>query len=226
MDRRDRDEKFWDEKHSDDTYFPCGVDYGGELRRHYDDEEAQLRLGLTPTGLDGRFLDLRKKGKAWSILDLGAGYGDFGAYLAPHVRTYVGVDISKVIVDKGNAAIREAGIKNMFMLQAQNGTLDCLRDRDFDLVFSTGVFIHIAQYQARAYLKELPRILKPDGRFVIHINMGLGNNTLHDDRTVQLYSEDGYEALFKDTGLKILETWDQAPFRAHCFARQIYGKKA
>jgi len=225
MDPRDRDEGHWDEMHDRDDYFPCGADYANELKKHYYDEALSEKLGLIPTGLDGRFIDLRKDGGRMTMLDLGSGYGDFGAYLASYVKTYIGVDVSKVITDKGNKAVREVGITNMYFLQARDGSLDCLRDEDFDLVFSTGVFIHIAQYQVQAYLRDLPRILKPDGRFLLHFNMGVNGANLHDDRCVQMYSEEELAAVFDGSGLKILDEWNQPPFSFNRFVKYVFGEK-
>jgi SAM-dependent methyltransferase len=158
--------EFWKEQHKDDQYFDCKDNYKDDLLDKYNhsNDAALTSMGL----IDGfwgsdlnsaqAFFDITKHGKGIRVLEIGCGYGGFGAFIAKYVDQYDGVDISENIVNNGNRSIRDAGIKNMKLYCAEDCDLSFLEDKSYDIIFSTAVFIHTEEDVTQHYLKETARI--------------------------------------------------------------------
>ena len=99
---------FWNEQHKDNQYFDCKNDYKSDLIKRYNDENSSLiSMGLddgmwgSDDNSDKAFFNLKKNGKSLNVLEIGCGYGGFGASVARYVKTYDGIDISKEIIKNG-----------------------------------------------------------------------------------------------------------------------------
>jgi len=94
-------------------------------------------------------------------LDVACGPGLLARAFAPHVREYVGVDLTPAMVDKAGALTRDAGITN-----ARFEIADALRlpfeANTFDLVLTRLALHHMPDpYRA---VQEMSRVLRPGGR--------------------------------------------------------------
>jgi SAM-dependent methyltransferase len=131
--------------------------FGAEYLRayaHRDDEDAERLVGL-----------LEVWGVAESghrVLDLGCGPGRHAAGLARRGARVVGLDLSRALL----LAAREAGAERL--VRADMRSLP-LRDAAFDAVLnlftSFGYFAADAEHEA--VLREVARVLRPGGRFVL-----------------------------------------------------------
>jgi SAM-dependent methyltransferase len=94
-------------------------------------------------------------------LDVACGPGLLARAFAPHVREYVGVDLTPAMVEKASAITRDAGITN-----AQFEIGDAFRlpfeANTFDLVLNRLALHHMPD-PGRA-LQEMARVLRPGGR--------------------------------------------------------------
>src|SRR5215510_10290595 len=94
-------------------------------------------------------------------LDVACGPGLLARAFAPHVREYVGVDLTPAMVEKASAITRDAGITN-----AQFEIGDALRlpftANTFDLVLSRLALHHMPD--PRRAVREMARVLRPGGR--------------------------------------------------------------
>lgn len=103
------------------------------------------------------------------IFEFGCGTGRLAARLLgklPDSATYLGVDISPVMIDL--AARRLAALSGRAQVVLVDGSLPLPADDRFaDRVFSTFVFDLLDPDYARAVLNDLRRILTPDGRLCI-----------------------------------------------------------
>jgi ubiquinone/menaquinone biosynthesis C-methylase UbiE len=101
------------------------------------------------------------KGK--SVLDAacGAGYGSF--LLAQKAKTVVGIDISEAAIEfaqenykKSNVEYKVASIEQL-----------PIEDKSLDIVVSFETIEHVEEYLQEKFIKEIKRVLKPDGILIM-----------------------------------------------------------
>ena len=102
------------------------------------------------------------------MLDIGCGLGRITQAAAPHFDNVVGADISAKMLEGARALDPPA---NASFVQITSSELPELDDDSFDFVASFSVFQHIPDEGVIAgYIKATSRILKPDGRALLHFN--------------------------------------------------------
>lgn len=221
---------FWNEQHKDNQYFDCKNNYKYDLTERYNNENTSLTsMGLddgiwgSNTNSSNAFFDLKKNGKDLKVLEIGCGYGGFGASLARYVKIYDGIDISKEIIENGNISIKEANIKNMNLYHAKDCDISFLNDCSYDIIFSSGVFIHTETDVTIHYLVETKRLLKSDGFFIHHLNVtdSLSINEFYN----KIYNINECNKLFLNNGLSIVKTRDGIFFKNNYFMRYYIGNK-
>jgi|TARA_R110000824_G_scaffold53483_7_gene148076 SAM-dependent methyltransferase len=229
----------WNDTHSTDTYFDCDEKYAADLKSKYgkfkDKRNAEflVSMGLKdqPVSMPewGQnnnkkcFTDIEKEGHDWQVLEIGCGYGGAGAFIAPFVNTYHGVDISPHVVNKGNAAILDNGIKNMQLFTAPECNLSVLGGNRYDLIFSTAVFIHVEKNVTEHYLKETRRLLKPGGCFIHHMNVTKESTLELLDERHFLYNELECDEMFREAKLLLIEKRDGSDYHPNRHMRYHIG---
>jgi SAM-dependent methyltransferase len=104
-----------------------------------------------------------------SVLDFGCGPGFLAKCVSTHVHDVVAVDISRGVI----ACARELNDgPNIVYLANRDPDLGLLGDSMFDLVYSFAVFQHLERDQARHWLSELVRTLRPEGVGLCHFAIG------------------------------------------------------
>lgn len=98
------------------------------------------------------------------VLDFGCGPGGFMAVAAPLCKEIVGVDISKAFVDAGEDTIKRFNIKNASVKHVEPEVLP-YQDGEFDAVIIVDVIHHLEDIDT--ILKEVWRVLKPEGKIII-----------------------------------------------------------
>lgn len=115
----------------------------------------------------------------YTIFDLGCGSGRLSypfAKLVGNKGKYYGADVWAEGIDMCKARFTQPNMsfhlipaKNNYYFDkfnpevTNNFTLDFLPDSSINLIFATSVFTHLIEEDARAYLHEFKRTLKPDG---------------------------------------------------------------
>jgi ubiquinone/menaquinone biosynthesis C-methylase UbiE len=156
-----------------------------ELARNYD-----ARLAGTPLlQYDLRFAErfLTPPGK---LIDLGCGTGRLLLPFAQLGYSVVGVDLSEEMLRVAAEKFRAAGLA-VPLIRANLVELDGFRDEVFDYavcLFSTLGMIIGAEYR-RQMLAHVHRLLKPDGRFVLHVH----------NRGFHIWTQAGRRWLVQDT---------------------------
>jgi SAM-dependent methyltransferase len=97
------------------------------------------------------------------IFDAGCGGGRFARIVAPHAKTFVGLDFS-IAVDKAYELCGH--LPNAHFLQCDINTHP-IRPALFDLVYSHGVLHHTPD--TKRSFDNLPRLVKPGGTFYVAV---------------------------------------------------------
>ncbi|MDX8345832.1 class I SAM-dependent methyltransferase [Rossellomorea sp. YZS02] len=103
--------------------------------------------------------------KSGKVLDLGCGAGRNAIYLAENGFEVHAVDISKVSLDWAKERSDERGLaityfhENIFELNVQKG--------EYDFIYDSGCFHHLAPHRRITYIELLKRGLKENGHFGI-----------------------------------------------------------
>ncbi len=140
-----------------------------KTRRHWAGAaEAYLASAVHATGPDldtiVRFADPRSDEVA---LDLGCGVGHALARIATKVRLAVGADATSGMLDGARTLLAREGITNALLVITTAERLPFL-DGSFDVVVSRLAAHHF--FDPGAAFREVHRILRPGGRFVLSDN--------------------------------------------------------
>jgi ubiquinone/menaquinone biosynthesis C-methylase UbiE len=106
----------------------------------------------------------------WAVLEIGCGIGRLLKPFSRRVRRAVGVDLSDEMLRRGREYCADR--PNVELVRTDGtGSLEGLRDGEFDFVFSHIVFQHLPRkaYVDR-YLREASRVLKPGGRLRVQVD--------------------------------------------------------
>ncbi len=99
-----------------------------------------------------------------AVLDVGCGGGGMPLSLAEHAERVVGIDPIDRFGQAGVRLARERGVSNLEFVRADGMSLP-FKPASFDLVLSHAVIEHVAD--ARRYLAECRRVMKPDARMYL-----------------------------------------------------------
>ncbi len=146
-----------------------------------------------------------------SILDFGCGDGNSAFFIQNHITNYRydGIDVSEESIKKAQSK----NIKGCFF-SAYDGSHIPFSDGTFDVVFAACVFHHINREKHISVLKEIYRVLKDGGKFIVFEHNPLNPltvKTVHDcpfDEGVTLIGAGNmkrncFTAGFKKTSFKV-----------------------
>jgi ubiquinone/menaquinone biosynthesis C-methylase UbiE len=137
-----------------------------EVARGYDAGLADSALFRT----DAAFVE-RHCPPAGRLIDLGCGTGRLLVPFARRGHRVLGVDLSAEMLKVAREKAAAAGVE-VFLLRANLAELDCVRDGSFDCaacLFSTLGMVAGAD-QRRRVVRHARRVLRPGGRFVLHVH--------------------------------------------------------
>jgi ubiquinone/menaquinone biosynthesis C-methylase UbiE len=104
------------------------------------------------------------------VLDLGCGIGNILIALAERVEFShrpVGVDVSPDLIRIGEREIAQAGLWDRIELQVSPATRLPFEDGSFDVVLTSHVLKHLDDDALLASFREVTRVLRPGGRFLL-----------------------------------------------------------
>lgn len=96
-----------------------------------------------------------------TVLEIGCGPARIGREMAPRCASWVGVDISKRMVQRGQQ--RMAHLPNVSFVVLQGASLAMFSDASIDRVYCHSVLVHLDPEDMFRYLREVARVLKPGG---------------------------------------------------------------
>ena len=98
-------------------------------------------------------------------MEIGCGAGRVGRFLAPACRHWTGGDVSPNMLHFAATAL--ADLPNVSTVQLNGYDLTGVADRSFDVVYCTGVFMHLDEWERYRYIVEARRVLRPGGRLYV-----------------------------------------------------------
>ncbi|HEX5481347.1 MAG TPA: methyltransferase domain-containing protein [Terriglobia bacterium] len=104
-----------------------------------------------------------------AVLDVACGPGAWALEIAPRVRSVQGADLTRAMLQEALEFQRERRISNAGFIQGDAEQLP-YPDRAFDLVACHFAFHHMPKPEAA--LKEMLRVLKPQGRVMLADSLG------------------------------------------------------
>lgn len=107
---------------------------------------------------------------AGTVLEIAPGHGRWSAFLAAECRRLVLVDLAPRCVDA--CRLRFADVPHVECHQNDGRTLPMVGDGSIDFAFSFDSLVHAELDDLTSYLRELARVLAPDGvAFLHHSNL-------------------------------------------------------
>jgi SAM-dependent methyltransferase len=97
-----------------------------------------------------------------TVLEIGCGTGRIGIKLAPHCGHWIGADVSQNMLGHARHTLREA--RNVSFVHLNGTDLTGIADASIDVVYCSGVFMHLDEWDRYRYVTEARRVLRPGGR--------------------------------------------------------------
>lgn len=194
------------------------TDFKSRLYEHYSSEHVQISTESANLVQSQRSPYLRRMiaqcmpaDKSAAILDVGCGYGSLLSALRSTGYTDLhGVDISAEQV----ALARHLGFEQV----SCEGALEFLggtANSTYDVVIAFDVIEHLSRTELFSIVNEIRRVLKPGGRFVVHVPNGDGlffGSILFGDLTHELaFTRSTLNQLAEACGLRLARTFEDVP---------------
>ncbi len=112
----------------------------------------------------GRFI-LPFVGPDSVVAEIGCGGGRLAEKVVPHVALFHGFDISQRMLERARSAISDPRARFVLL---QDASLPADLTGSLDFVYAFDVFVHLDLYVMRRYLEETARVLKVDGKALVH----------------------------------------------------------
>lgn len=167
-----------------------------------------------------RMIELAQPQAGDVALDIATGGGHTALALAPHVYEVVASDLTPAMLAAAEAFIRGRGAANVRFEPADAEALP-FADSSFDLVTTRIAPHHFPRPQQ--YVREVARVLRPGGRFVLNDNMAPEDDELsafmdrferwRDPSHVCNYRASAWQAWFAQAGLAVAHTEPLRPKR-------------
>jgi ubiquinone/menaquinone biosynthesis C-methylase UbiE len=104
------------------------------------------------------------------VLEIGCGVGRVGKHMAPRCARWIGADVSGRMLEHARTTL--TGASNAAFHRLSGFDLTGIPDASVDVVYCTGVFMHLDEWERYSYTTDAYRVLKPGGRVYID-NFGL-----------------------------------------------------
>jgi len=140
------------------------------IRRAYEELHSfylRTRGHLYPTAMDiTHKVILRLVGTGKDVAEYGFGNGDLSCWLAKQGNTVIGIDISSKAVESARKKAADFNLQRWAKFQQGSATSSGLPGDSFDIALSQWVVEHIHPTLTGAHLKDVWRILKPNGAYI------------------------------------------------------------
>jgi SAM-dependent methyltransferase len=133
------------------------------LEANFREEKRVIGVELLPHARRIR----REEGREPRILDLGCGTGELAPVFLKQGYRYVGIDIEAERIRYAAKTFKKGTFHVMDASQID------YPDGHFDQILVTGVLHHLSDEQVRGIVREMRRVLRPDGRALVMEDIAL-----------------------------------------------------
>lgn len=151
--------------------------------------------------------------KDLSVLDLGAGYGQWAFRFSPHVRSVTAVDYAESMIKSGIEEAKKLGLRNVSFIHSAAEEFKSFHQ--WDLVFISGLFMYLDDRQGTEVAKIAVNALKPGGKLVLresasilehrHAIENKWSEATQSDYSALYRQKHEFEDIFCNLGLELLE---------------------
>lgn len=128
--------------------------------------------GGNPPSVYLRAFSYLPKPRIGAYLDIGCGKGELVIHLARLGHKAIGIDYADAAIDICQSTLRheKPAVKKLAHFEVADATRLPFPDESFDAVFFLDVIEHLTKTETDKALDELTRVLKKDGRVIMHTN--------------------------------------------------------
>ena len=106
--------------------------------------------------------------KKTKFAEIGCGLGRIAQWVAPHVKSYTGIDISSTMISGAIEYNKQFGNKNCHFVESTE-LIEVTGQGKLDLAYSELVFIHLSREEQIKYIEQMFGALKTDGLCCVQI---------------------------------------------------------
>jgi cyclopropane fatty-acyl-phospholipid synthase-like methyltransferase len=166
---------------------------------------AKLYKGLDPEAWKHSLIKevmLKYIRRGSTILEIGPGAGRWTETLVTLADTLILADISKKCLDLCKERFKNY---NNIQYRLTGGQLDFIQENSIDYIWSYDVFVHINPTDIRTYLRDIQRILKPQGYGIIHHSGQYDNNKTREKGFRSYMAPELFASWVADNGMEMVE---------------------
>jgi len=152
---------------------------GGEL--------PHWAVDMTPSPLVKRLCEHLPNKSGNKILEIGVGNGRDSIYLAKMGNGVTGIDIAQGAIDLAKKNSQKEGVEDKIQFQVGNAENLEFPDESFNAVYSISVLHSTSLAES---FKEISRVLKPGGKFMLHMYVMVKSGEKGQERTYWFYKEE------------------------------------
>lgn len=151
--------------------------------------------------------------KDTTVLDLGAGVGQWTFRFAPLAKHVTAVEYTDSLAEIGRTEAKNRGINNVTFITSPAESYQSAER--FDIIFISGLFVYLNPDQAQLLMQHLPTLIKPNGLLLVRDGTSILENAHHiNNRFSDILSEqysafyrtrDQYASLFADASFSLLQ---------------------
>ena len=155
-------------------------------------------------------IDLAKPQASDRLIDVATGWGFVPLAFAPLLKSVTGVDLTPEMVALARRVAAERGVKNVETVEGDAEDL-AFGPGSFEIATSRFTFHHLADPEKA--LREMKRVLTPDGRIVLYDYLASADEkkskrhneieSARDPSHVKMYSDREFQSFFRKCGLEV-----------------------
>lgn len=148
-----------------------------------------------------------------TVLDLGAGVGQWSFRFAPLVKKVVAVEYTSSFCDIGRLEAQKRGCLNIEFI---NSAAELFKTNEqFDLVFISGLFVYLNHEQVQQLMNNLTHLIKPEGEILLRDGVSIlesshfidnnYSNILNEYYSAYYRTRMDYLTLFENNGFNLIK---------------------